>query len=652
MTPMRPPISLKTLLIVLLALVFLLLGLALFLAGLSGTRDFLQRQLASHAQDTASTLALQLSEELARADMAAVTSSVDALFDSGYYRRITLSQPDGRILLDRELPVVVDGAPHWFVNAVPLATPSGRAESMTDWKRTVVQVTSHPGFAYQQLWTSTRDTLGLALVFWGISAILGAILLTRALRPLADMEILALSVAQGEFTHLPELPRVRELRHIGQSMNLMSDSVRRMLAEKSSLVERLQVELFHDPHTGLANRTFFMATLVDVLREHADTCALILLQVDGLGSYNSRQGRAAGDQLIRAVAAAVRAAERLPAEHVARIDGSQFGVILEFADRDKLAVYADTLARAAALALEDVDREHCCGLHVGAALAEGDDSSSLLARADAALRDAKLGPSGTSRLAAGAAPGAGNLRDLLRQAVLDARLHIEWQPVLTCGEEDLDHFEAYARLQTPDGGTLPAGAFVYLAEESGLVTALDKLILSDAWVAERLHPTAACSVNLSTTSLLDGAFVSWLTGFVRTPEQLYLEVPTNRLATSPDARHNLASLREAGFRIVLDRFIPQANALTWLHDIRPDWVKVEGSLCRQAKDDVGTRAMLETLCDYARELGCRVGATGVEFEDDLQVLCGLGFHAAQGRLFSQHGHQPPLPGQRQERWPA
>jgi len=233
---MPTPISLKTVLIVLLALVFLLLGQALFLAGLSGTRDFLQRQLASHAQDTASTLALQLSDELARADMAAVTSSVDALFDSGYYRRITLSQPDGKVLLDRQLPVVVEGAPQWFVNTIPLATPSGRAESMSSWKRTVVQVTSHPGFAYQQLWTSTRDTLLLALLFWAIAAMLGAILLTRALRPLADMEILALGVARGEFSHLPELPRVRELRHIGQSMNLMSDSVRRMLTEKSDLV--------------------------------------------------------------------------------------------------------------------------------------------------------------------------------------------------------------------------------------------------------------------------------------------------------------------------------------------------------------------------------------------------------------------------------
>lgn len=639
---MRTPISLKTLLVMLLALVFLLLALALFFAGLKGTRDFLQRQLANHAQDAATTLALQLKNDLTRNDMAAVASNVDALFDSGYYQRIAITGSAGTPLVERRMPVRVEGAPDWFVRALPLDTPSGRAEALSGWKRSaLIQVTSHPGFAYRQMWHATLSTLGLTLLFWAIASLLGAGLLARALRPLGEMERLALRVAKGDFTHLHELPQVRELRHIGHSLNLMSDSVGRMLGEKSSLVEKLQEDLYHDPQTGLANRTFFLATLVDVLHEHADTCGLVLLQIDGLSTCNSQQGREAGDRLIRAAAASVRAAEHLPAEHVARLDGSQFGVVLEFADADKLRLYADELARNTAQALRGLDGEKCCGVHVGAALAEGADSSTLLARADSALRDAKLGPSGTSRVMAGETQGAGNLRQLLREAVMNADLRIEWQPVLSCGDEELEHFEAYARLLTPDGKTLPAGAFVYLAEENGLVTTLDRLIISDAWAAERLHPSASCSVNLSTVSLLDSGFIAWLTGHVRVPQQLFLEVPSNRLATSPTARDALKQLREAGFGIVLDRFIPQANALTWLHDIRPHWVKVEGSLCRQAKDDIGTRAMLKTLCAYARELGCRVGATGVEYEDELQVLCELGFDAAQGRLFNHHGPATP-----------
>lgn len=651
---MKPTISLKTLLAGLLALSFLLLGLALFLANLSSTRDFLQRQLASHAQGTASTLALQLSNE-----PGATASRVDALFDNGYYQRITLSQPDGTILLERTFPLQVDGVPDWFVRILPLATPSGQADALADGKRMLIQISSHPGFAYQQMWIIARNTLWLTLLFLTVAALLGAALLARALAPLRKMEQLALKAAEGEFTRLDPLPRVRELHHIGLSLNRMSDAVSRMLADKSALVQKLQADLYQDPHTGLANRAFFIPILLDTLNEYGHTCGLILLQVDGLNACNSRLGRETGDRLIRAVAAAIRTTEirpgeRLPADHVARIDGAQFGVILEYADADSLLGLADKLAHAATLAIHETGLENCCAVYVGAALAEEAShatpheittvSSSLLTRADSALRDAKLGPSGSSRLAAGVTPATGSLRTLMRQAVQDAQLSIEWQPVLRSHNGGLDHIEAYARLTPPNGQTLPAGAFVYLAEEVGKVTTLDKLILSSAWTAEHEHPVAARSVNLSISSLQDSVFIEWLKGFVSTPERLYLELPAHRLATSPNVQPTLLSLRQSGFGIVLDRFVPQAHTLTCLHDIRPHWVKVEGSLCRQAKDSVGTRALLKALCEYAHELGCKVGATGIEHEDELAVLYPLGFDAAQGQLFKLSGNDLSTPG--------
>jgi diguanylate cyclase (GGDEF)-like protein len=650
---MKPTISLKTLLAGLLALSLLLLGLALFLANLSGTRDFLQRQLASHAQSTASTLAQQLSNE-----PSATASRVDALFDNGYYQRITLSQPDGTILLERTFPMQVDGVPDWFVRILPLGVTGGQAEALSDGKRTIIQISSHPGFAYQQMWIIARNTLWLTLLFLTVAALLGAALLARALAPLRKMEQLALKVAEGEFTRLDPLPRVRELHHIGLSLNHMSDAVSRMLADKSALVQKLQADLYQDPQTGLANRAFFIPILLDTLNEYGHTCGLILLQVDGLNACNSRLGRETGDRLIRAVAAAIRTTEirpgeRLPADHVARIDGAQFGVILEYADADTLLVLADKLAHAATLAIHETGLENCCAVHVGAALAEDGNHaninelapcSALLARADSALRDAKLGPSGSSRLATGATHATASLRTLMRQAVQDAPLSIEWQPVLRNHNGGLDHIEAFARLTPSNDQTLPAGAFVYLAEEVGKVTSLDKQILSRAWTAEHEHPVAARSVNLSISSLQDAAFIEWLKGFVSTPERLYLELPAHRLAISPNVQPILLNLRQSGFGIVLDRFVPQAHTLTCLHDIRPHWVKVEGSLCRQAKDSVGTRALLKALCEYAHELGCKVGATGIEHEDELTVLYQLGFDAAQGQLFNLSVHDPSTAG--------
>ncbi len=152
--------SLKTLLVALLGVSFLLLAVLLIVANLIHTRDFLARQLASHAQDTATTLALQLSPALQAGERATVTNTVDALFDSGYYRRIALTTPGGEAILVREVAVRLEDAPGWFIRLVPLEAPAGTAEALAGWQRAaLVEVVSHPGYAYRQLWQTTRAIL-------------------------------------------------------------------------------------------------------------------------------------------------------------------------------------------------------------------------------------------------------------------------------------------------------------------------------------------------------------------------------------------------------------------------------------------------------------------------------------------------------------
>ncbi|MGQ9686050.1 MAG: EAL domain-containing protein, partial [Thiobacillaceae bacterium] len=220
------------------------------------------------------------------------------------------------------------------------------------------------------------------------------------------------------------------------------------------------------------------------------------------------------------------------------------------------------------------------------------------------------------------------------QAIEQHKLQLEWQPVLRCPELTLDHFEAYARLPTGQGELLPAGAFVHLAEESGLIATLDELVLTHAWMLLDGKQTPG-AINLSAASLASPGFTDWLRQLVPTPPQLRLEVGLNAVLTTAGALEALTTLKEAGFLIVLDRFVPQPDTLARLREIRPYGVKVEGALCRQARDDAGTRALLTTLCMHARELGIVITANGVEREDQREALCELGFDSVQGRLFGQ-----------------
>jgi EAL domain-containing protein (putative c-di-GMP-specific phosphodiesterase class I)/GGDEF domain-containing protein len=628
-------VSLKTLMVALLALAFVLLAALLFAANLVHTRDFLARQLATHAQDTATTLALQLSPAFQANDLAAVTNAVDALFDSGYYRRIALTTPGGESILVREVAVRVEGPPDWFIRLIPLATPAGTAEALAGWQRAaVVEVVSHPGYAYRQLWQTTRSVILWTLALGALSALLAVWLLRRALRPLGDMERLALHMAEGRFEQLPDAHPIRELGSISQAMNRMSASVERMLDEQRQLVEKLQQELYHDGLTGLFNRAYLLSATDAALAEPGQTVGLAILRFGGLAELNAHQGRAGGDQLVRAAAsvAGVLAAEFNGV--AGRLDGGQFAVLLDQTQETTLEELARRLAEAGARILLELSAEAFCEAHVGAALATGARRATLFAAADAALRDARLGPTGSHRLATGAPPGAQDMRKALLQAIEQHNLQLEWQPVLRCADLALDHFEAYARLPTGQGELLAAGAFVHLAEEAGLIATLDELVLTHAWMRldGKQYPGA---INVSATSLVSPGFTDWLRQLVPTPAQMRLEVGLSAVLATPGALAALTTLKETGFPIVLDRFVPQLDTLAKLREIRPYGVKVEGALCRQAHDDAGTRALLTTLCVHARELGIVIGATGVEREDQRAALCELGFDSVQGRLYGQ-----------------
>ena len=631
-------ISLKRLLVVMLALVFLFLGILLLIANLAHTREFLARQLQSHAQDEATALALNLAPALAEGDRARVASTVDALFDSGYFLRILVSDPDGGRLLLREQAPRVEEVPAWFIGLVPLATPIGHAEAMSGWQRVaVLEVTSHPGYAYRQLWQSGRAVVGWTLGFWALAALLAVWVLRRTLRPLDDMERLAIGIGEGRFERLGAEPRIRELSHIGRALNLMSESVERMHAEQSALIDRLQQDLYHDGQTGLYNRAYLIASTEAALEDPGNTVGMAFLRIGRLAELNAFLGRQAGDQLLKSVAERTAAVAGEFSASVGRLDGGQFAVLLENSDSQRLSQLAERLSRVGLAAMREAGAEEHCETHVGAAQVSGVRRPALFSAVDAALRDARLGPSGSFRVATGNVPGEEEMRRYLLSAIELARVRLEWQPALRCADMTTDHYEAYARITGPQGESLPAGAFVRLAEEAGLIATLDELILTHAWMALD-GKEAVGSINLSAQSIVSPGFVAWMCGTLQRPERIQLEFSLRALLDTPNALEAVAELRRAGFRIVLDRYVPQTEALARLKEIRPQRIKVEGTLCRYARSDAGSRALLETLCGFARELDIRVSATGVEHEEERRALCALGMDTVQGRLFS--GREP------------
>ena len=215
-------------------------------------RTFLLTQLETHAQDTATSLGLSLSAPMQAHDMTTITSMVNAVFDRGYYRQLNITTLNSDTLLSRSSQTKNSKVPKWFTDTIDLEPPVAEALIMSGWQQAgKVQVSSHPGHAYGQLWSNTVDTFRWFLVLATIITIIGLIAVNILLRPLRLIESQADAICNATYPLQKKLPRTRELRRVVMAMNRMSGKISSIFAEQSALTERLRKQAYEDPVTGL-----------------------------------------------------------------------------------------------------------------------------------------------------------------------------------------------------------------------------------------------------------------------------------------------------------------------------------------------------------------------------------------------------------------
>jgi len=256
----------RQLLIFTLVLFFLLFSGTWF-AKLNSTRAFLLDQLQSHAQDTATSLGLSISPHMEKNDLPAVETMFNAVFDRGYYRIVRLTDVENKVLIDRTQEVAIEGVPQWFVNFVPLATPSATSIVLSGWNQAgTVLVESHPGYAYRTLWETVVSTSLWFLAMIIVVLVGGGLGLRVLLKPLKMVEHQAEILCRRQYEIQTRLPRTRELRRVVEAMNRMTSKVKDMFDEQARVAERLRKNAYHDSLTGLGNRRYLegqVATRLD-----------------------------------------------------------------------------------------------------------------------------------------------------------------------------------------------------------------------------------------------------------------------------------------------------------------------------------------------------------------------------------------------------
>jgi diguanylate cyclase (GGDEF)-like protein len=414
-----------------------------------------------------------------------------------------------------------------------------------------------------------------------------------------------------------------------------------------------------DELTGLPNRRALYTDAPAVLEaQQGGPCAFLLLDADRFKELNDSLGHDVGDRLLIQVSERLRRC--LGADDlIARLGGDEFAILLPKACEHEALQFADRLRAALGepLTLRGIALQ--VGVSVGIALfpEQGEDLKTLLRKADTAMYRAKTSRSGRHVYASeDRSPGEERLRMLqeLRTALAGDELVLHYQPKVDAVTGEAKGVEALVRWNHPRHGLLAPGSFLLLAEESGLMNALNDRVLTLAldqaavWHARGRPMTVAA--NLSASSLIDAELPDRISAMVKerglAASALMVEITEDFMM--PDrlrAKDILSGLQDRGIRVAIDDFGTGYSSLAYLRDLPINELKLDRSFIVPMTADPRAAALVASTINLAHSLGLTVVAEGVEDACALDQLGRYGCDQAQGFHIL-----PPMPAAGLDGW--
>ncbi|MXR37092.1 putative bifunctional diguanylate cyclase/phosphodiesterase [Craterilacuibacter sinensis] len=412
----------------------------------------------------------------------------------------------------------------------------------------------------------------------------------------------------------------------------------------------------YDSLTQLPNRKLLLEKLDETLSRQGGV-AVLVLNIDRFNKINEARGMQAGDKLLCSVGE--RLAAEFPHALLAHLTGDEFAILqtnLPASRREAASVMmhlASDVQASVALPIELEGSPVQLSISVGIALASGkEDASELMLMAQTALSRARRQSGGHIAFFESSMGDIARKRfDIERELRLaiakgELRLYLQHQ-VDTQGQ--VCALEALVRWAHPVRGLVPPGEFITVAEESGLIIALDNWVLTAACQALAQLAAAGCpisiAVNVSPKHFAQDDFVDTILATLEregaSPNRLLLEITEGLLLDKFDeARAKMAALSEAGIRFSIDDFGTGYSSLAYLKQLPIHELKIDQSFVRNLPGDKNDGALVDTIISIARHLGLAIVAEGVETKAQQHFLAERGDLTLQGYLFAR-----PMPAQ-------
>jgi diguanylate cyclase (GGDEF)-like protein len=435
--------------------------------------------------------------------------------------------------------------------------------------------------------------------------------------------------------------------------------VRRDTTERSAAAAHIERLAYIDTLTGLPNRQRCVETAESMFTD-ATSCgesvAVIYLDLNSFKRVNDSFGHAAGDAVLRTVAASLTRtltswAADIPHVFLARFGGDEFVVLVRHPEAGAVAMrLAKAFSGASAQPIVYNGLEFYSTPSIGLAVfpTDGDDVATVLKHADTAMYHAKGGSSGA--IAAYTPAMSSRLRDWLdlearlRHAVHDGLLQLLFQPKFRLKDNRIVGVEALLRWCDAEHGDVSPTRFVEIAEDSGLIIDIGSWVVRAACRHVRRWLdggwTMPIAVNVSAKELLYGDPAKVIETEAAAagipPALIEVEITESLLVKdSGAARSALDKLRKLGCRIALDDFGTGYSSLAYITRFPPDRIKIDKAFVHNIDRSPSDAAVANAILSLGQSLKMVVTAEGVEREGQLEWLRSRGCDEVQGFLLSR-----------------
>lgn len=443
----------------------------------------------------------------------------------------------------------------------------------------------------------------------------------------------------------------KEFARLVVKLDEIREEVRETILDWKASAENYQLEATRDTLTGLPNRSSFIRSMEKIIdQENNAFGVLAICRATELQQINKIKGYDAGDQYIKDVGLAIeRVGNNYQNVSLYRLNGSDFALIvpnITIKESEKLA--QSLFARFTEL--QKIIESNGVAYTGIVSYASGQELSEILALADTGISMAQTKNTNGWHIQndksvlnnVSSRYGNQNWKIVIEDVISNQNVKLFHQPVQPAGRSSKMYSEILARFTNLEGDMLPTGSFVAMAEKIDKIIDLDKLIIEATieTIHKRNLQSQSFGINITARSAHDEKFCIWLErrllrdSFIAT--RLVFEIAEFGMQQNlPATQRFIKMLHRAGSRVTVERFGAGFTSFKFFRDIKPDFIKIDGSYSRHIDDDKTNQYFLRVIVDLAHRLGVSVIAESVETQEEKHMLEQLLVDGTQGYFISK-----------------